>query len=359
MLFISSIFYEERRRREISFSNLNQVENIVLVVGIDISKDDFHVCAKERESNSNVIIKGSHSFRNNAIGFSELATWVSKREKPGVSVRYIMEATGSYYENLAYYLYQAGNSVSVVLPNKIKHFAKSLNLKTKTDKVDSSLIAQIGVEREMPEWQPMSPEYKELRDLCREMLSLKKEKSRAMCQFHAMNHSHGKTHCVVRIKQDQIDFYEKMILEIEAEIARLINANTDLKTRIDKIQKVKGLKLNTIIAVLCETNGFQMFESIRQVVSYAGLDVVMKESGNFKGKTKISKKGNARIRQCLYMPAMSAIQYNLGIKDLYNRIVERNPNIKRKGVVAGMRKLLILIFVLWKKNEEYDPNYVW
>ena len=59
------------------------------------------------------------------------------------------------------------------------------------------------------------------------------------------------------------------------------------------------------------------------------------------------------------MPAMSAIQHNVKIKDLYRRIVERNPDIKRKGVVAGMRKLLILIFVLWKKNEEYDPNYVW
>lgn len=335
------------------------MENITLVVGIDISKDDFQVCAKEKVSNGNIIIKGSHSFKNNAKGFAELTVWVSKREKQGTKVRYIMEATGSYYENLAYYLYESGNRVSVVLANKIKHFAKSLNLKTKTDKVDSLLIAQIGIEREMPEWKPMSPKYKELRDLCREMLSLKKEKSRAMCQFHAMNHSHDKTPSVVRIKQEQIDFYEKAILEIEAEIARLVNADADLKTRIDKIQKVKGLKLNTIIVVLCETNGFQMFESTRQVVSYAGLDVVMKESGNFKGKTKISKKGNVRIRQCLYMPAMSAIQYNTGIKDLYNRIVERNPDVKRKGVVAGMRKLLILIFVLWKKDEEYDPNYVW
>lgn len=335
------------------------MENVILVVGIDISKDDFHVCAKEKTADGNAKVKGSRSFKNNDKGFAELALWVLKREKPGSSVRYIMEATGSYYEDLAYYLYEAGNRVSVVLANKIKHFAKSLNVKTKTDKVDSAVIAEIGVEREMPEWKPMSSKYKELRDLCREMLSLKKEKSRAMCQLHAMNYSHDKTPSVVKIKKSQIDFYEESILEIEAELERLVNADPELKHRIDKIQKVKGLKMNTIIVVLCETNGFEMFESIRQVVSYAGLDVVMKESGNFKGKTKISKKGNNRIRQCLFMPAMSAIQHNAKIKDLYCRIVERNPDIKRKGVVAGMRKLLILIFVLWKKNEEYDPNYVW
>jgi len=180
-----------------------------------------------------------------------------------------------------------------------------------------------------------------------------------MCQLHAMIHSHDKTQSVVKIKQSQIDFYEQSILEIEAQINKIVNADPELKHRVDKICKVKGLKMNTIIVVLCETNGFQMFENIRQVVSYAGLDVVMKESGNFKGKTKISKKGNTRIRQCLFMPAMSAIQHNVPIKDLYSRIIERNPDIKRKGVVAAMRKLLILIFVLWKKNEEYDPNYQW
>ena len=335
------------------------MENVVLVVGIDISKDDFHVCAKEKAADGKVKIKGSRSFKNNDNGFAELSLWVSKRKKSGGLVKYIMEATGSYYEDLAYYLYKRGDRVSVVLANKIKYFAKSLNVKTKTDKVDSSVIAEIGVEREMAEWKPMSPMYKELRDLCREMLSVKKEKSRAMCQLHAMNHSHDKTPSVVKIKEAQIDFYEVTILEIEAEIERLVNTDPELKTRIDKIQKVKGLKLNTIIVVLCETNGFEMFENIRQVVSYAGLDVMMNESGSFKGKTRISKKGNARIRQCLFMPALSAIQHNVKIRELYGRIVERNPDIKRKGVVAGMRKLLILIFVLWKKNEEYDPNYDW
>jgi len=59
------------------------------------------------------------------------------------------------------------------------------------------------------------------------------------------------------------------------------------------------------------------------------------------------------------MPALSATSYNEHIKALYQRVIERNPTIKRKGVIAGMRKLLILIFVLWKKNEAYNPQYQW
>ncbi len=335
------------------------MEKILLVLGIDISKDDFHVCAKEKGVDSKVKIRGSRSFSNDAKGFTEFALWVSKREKEDFAVRYIMEATGTYYENLAYYLYEAGNNVSVVLANKIKHFAKSLNVKTKTDKVDSAIIAEIGIERELAAWKPMSLKYKELRDLCREMLSLKREKTRAMCQHHAMNYSHEKTASVLMIKSAQIEFYRQTILQIESEIERIVDADIELKQRIEKIKKVKGLGLITIIIVLCETNGFLLFSNIRQVVSYAGLDIEMKESGKYKGKTKISKKGNARIRQSLYMPALCAATYNEKIKELNERINERNPQIKKKGVVAGMRKLLILIFVLWKKNEEYDPHHEW
>lgn len=331
----------------------------VLVVGVDISKDDFHVCIKERIIGSNVKIKGTRSFSNNSKGFIELMEWVSKRELPNSRVLYIMEATGTYFENLAYYLHEKGCLVSVVLANKIMHYAKSLNLKTKTDKVDAAMIAGLGIERSFPKWKPMSKDFKELRDLCREMLSLKKERSRAKCQLHAMEYSHEKTVSVLKIKKNQIEFYENSIQEIEFEIKRIVDADIDLKARIEKIATVKGLGLITIVIVLCETNGFELFNSIRQVVSYSGLDIQMKESGNFNGKTRISKKGNARIRQCLFMPALTATMHNEKIKALYERINERNPDIKKKGVVAGMRKLLILIFVLWKKNEEYDPQYQW
>jgi transposase len=221
------------------------------------------------------------------------------------------------------------------------------------------MIAGIGIERDLSKWKPMSKNFKELRDLSRELLSIKKEKSRSKCQLHAMEHSHKKTISVLKIKKNQIDFYENSINQIELELKRIIDDDLELKERIEKIATVKGLGVITIITVICETNGFELFDNIRQVVSYSGLDVQMKESGKFKGKTKISKKGNARIRQCLYMPALSATIHNDEIKALYERINEKNPDINKKGLVAGMRKLLILIFVLWKKNEEYNPHYQW
>lgn len=326
-------------------------------IGIDISKDTFHVCVKQLVGGQ-VSIKGTHSFENSYVGFTEFLRWALTKTKNAETL-YVMEATDIYHEELTHFLYSNAKTAAVVLANKIKHFAKSLNVKTKTDKADASMIAHYGLQRCPEPWQPMMPQMKSLRDLCRERLSLKQSIISLKCQLHALNHAHGTLEFVFQLKQKQVEFMENNIQAIEQEIRHITEKDKDFYERVKKIETIKGLQLITIVTVLAETNGFTLFNNIRQVVSYAGLDVAERQSGQFKGKARISKKGNSRIRQCLYMPALSATNHNDKIKALYQRIVERNPTIKRKGVVAGMRKLLILTFVLWKKNEAYNPNYQW
>jgi len=324
-------------------------------VGIDIPKDSFEVCIKQLKDERSVI-KATRSFQNDYPEFEKFLNWtLSKVSNP----IFVMETTGVYHEDLTHYLYSNDQKVSVVLANKMKHFAKSLNMKTKTDKADAQMIAQYGLERPLEWWCPMMPQMKDLRDLCRERLSLKKDLVRCKCQIHGLNHAHSTLDVVLQLKEQQIGFLENNIRIIENEIIRLTEEDKEFNQRVKNIETIKGLRLLTIVTVLCETNGFSQFNNIRQVVSYAGLDIAERQSGLFKGKTRISKKGNARIRECLYMPALSATSYNEPIKALYERVVERNPTIKRKGVVAGMRKLLILIFVLWKKNEAYNAEYQW
>ncbi len=149
------------------------MEIVRSVVGIDISKDDFHVCLKQ-STLKGIVIKGSRSFKNTPQGFSALLGWVQNKIKSGEALLFVMESTGVYHEDLTYYLYNKGLTVSVVLPNKIKHFAKSMNIKTKTDKTDASMIAEYGIERNPVGWKPMTSSYIQLRQLCRELLSFKK-----------------------------------------------------------------------------------------------------------------------------------------------------------------------------------------
>lgn len=331
-----------------------------LIIGVDISMDDFYACIKLRAEENGSKIKGTRSFENSDKGFKDFLAWSLKQKKDdNWSVRFVMEATGVYYENLAYFLHSQNQKVSVVLANKIKNYIKSLNVKTKTDKVDAKTIASFGIERELENWKPMSPMYKTLRDLCRELLSIKKEKQRAQSQLHALEKAYEKLHTVIKLKREQIAFFEKAIDVVKKEIKATVKKDPALEKKIKKLETIPGIGFETVVILVSETNGFSLFKNLRQVISYAGLDVTHNESGTFKGKTRISKRGNSRIRQALYMPSLSACRANKPIKELYERIHDRNPDTKRKGIVAGMRKLLILSYVLWTKDEEYNREYRW
>ncbi len=147
---------------------------------------------------------------------------------------------------------------------------------------------------------------------------------------------------------------EKQIIMVEKEIRSYISQDELLRKRIDNIQQVKGLSLITIITVIAETNGFASIMNAKQLTSYSGLDITMNQSGKFYGKTRISKKGNSNIRSALYLPAMSAIRSNIRLKQFYETVMQRHT-CGKVGIVAVARKMLILIYTLWKKDSVYDP----
>ena len=108
--------------------------------------------------------------------------------------------------------------------------------------------------------------------------------------------------------------------------------------------------------MVAETFGFANITSINQLSSYSGYDVQIRESGKWKGKAKISKKGNSHIRKAIYMPSLCSIRYSQTYKEFYNRLNDKKQN----GLIsetAVQRKLIGLIYTLWKKDEEYIENY--
>lgn len=104
------------------------------VVGIDVSKDSFHACLGTINEQQKVQLLQHSSFANSEKDFKSLLAWVKKYSLTDTMLYYVMEATGVYYENLAYFLSDSTSNICVLLPNKSKHFAKSLDIKTKTDK---------------------------------------------------------------------------------------------------------------------------------------------------------------------------------------------------------------------------------
>ncbi|MDT0651908.1 IS110 family transposase [Autumnicola edwardsiae] len=328
-------------------------------VGIDIAKDKFDVCFKERK-NGRSVVKGTKTFKNDSKGFLDFHLWYLKRRKENSQLVFVMEATGIYYEELAYFLHSKNEVIYVELPQKVKYFAKSLNIKTKTDKVDAKLIADIGLERSssLKSWNPPSEQFKAIRDLCREISQLKKNKSAASSRLHAWNTAHNTIPEVIKAAEEHLDILGQLIKKMEGLLLERVKQDEKLYEKIERIAQVKGLGVLSVTKVIAETNGFLLFNSIRQLVSYAGLDVIQEESGQYKGKSRLSKKGNAHLRAALYMPAVTAVTHNENLKEFYTRL-NKKFNYKKQSLVAVMRKLLILIYTLWKSGKDYNPHHQW
>ena len=327
------------------------------VIGADISKDTFTVRYGTVDVQQNQQITESVAFTNNLKGFRELMSFVKKkRGQLKVPLYFAMEATGVYYENLAYFLNEKHQKVIVILPNKTKNYSKTLNIKSKTDPLDAKMITQFGLERQMQLWSVPSPLMKAIKALTREYNSKKDLVAQIKNQLHAKEYSHMPLKESLKRSQASLSFFEKQIKEIEKEIRELVKQDDDLNDRINKIDKIEGVGFMTIVSIIAETNGFALIQNAKQLASYAGLDVVYNESGLKKHKTTISKKGNKHLRKAVYMPALSAAKHNPKLKQLYIRLVIKK-GIKKVALIAVARKLLILIYTIFRKNEDYITNY--
>ncbi len=109
---------------------------------------------------------------------------------------------------------------------------------------------------------------------------------------------------------------------------RVVKKDEKLAKKIDKIRTIPGVGFNTVVSILAETNGFQLIWNIKQLTSYAGLDIRILESGKWKGKSRISKKGNSHIRKALYMPSLSVVRHSAVHKAFYERLKGKKEKAK-------------------------------
>jgi len=332
-------------------------KTIKYAVGIDVSKDTIHTCLCEIDNKQQVKIKASHRFSNDVKDFPGFVQWIQKHQKQKeITVVTCMEATGIYYEKLAIHLHKKSYTVAVVLPSKAKKYMQSLGLKSKNDKIDAAGLARMAAEQNLDQWQPMGEFFYQLRQLTRHHEQLQESKTVFVSQLHALKHGAFEVKEVVRQQKKMIALIEKQIQETFNAIQKHINNNEEVRIKTEHICKIKGIGLLTVATVIAETNGFALFKNIRQLVSYAGYDVVENQSGYHTGKTKISKKGNRHIRRILHLPSFGVVRFNQKpFADLFNRVYDKTK-IKMKGYVAVQKKLLVYIYTLWKKNEEYQPQ---
>ena len=326
-------------------------------IGFDCSKDDLEAALLLTDIQHNTVVKATRKFTNTQKGFSDCGYWITHHCKLDIPVCVCIEATGNYHENVVFYLYQRAYKVSVVLPNKARKYMQSLGLKSKNDKIDAKGLAQMGAEQNLTLWQPFSETIYDLRALTRYCEQLACHRTQFMNQLSSMQSGMYQTEDVAKGLQELIDLTGKQIDETKTKIQEMIQSDEKMNERFNKILPIKGLGFLTLATVVAETNGFELFQNERQLASYAGYDVIENQSGKRVGKTRISKKGNSHIRRILHMSSLNVVRCKeQKFVDIYNRIMSKTT-VKMKAYVAIQRKLLCLIYTLWKKNEAFDAQY--
>jgi transposase len=328
------------------------------VAGIDVAQNELVVSLGRVDQSLNNEVYAHKAFANKASGFAALLIWIKKHSDQEVSVRYVMEATGVYHEKLAYHLSDAGLEVSIVLPNKISCYMKTLEIKTITDKTASQAICRFGLERGLELWQKPKKIFRDLKQLTRERDQIIADRTMAKNQLHAEQaEAYPNERSIHRVNQ-RINLLNEQEKEIKKEITEFVKTDKDLHQKIELITSISGIGALTAVIAVAETNGFELIRSKKQLVSFAGLDVVGKDSGtSVKGKPRISKKGNRHLRKALHMPSLNAIRNDERFKAIFVRLVSKH-GIKMKAAVAVQRKLLEMIYTIWKTGKPYDKEYL-
>jgi transposase len=315
-------------------------------LGLDVSKLKFNACLL-RESG-----KLRHKvFPNTADGFAHLSDWLNKQ---GVKRAHAcLEATGTYGDSLATYLHERGHMVSVVNPAAIKAYAQSHLSRTKTDRVDAALIASFCAERRPPGWRPPAPELREVQALVRRLDSLVE-----MRTMEENRLSSGISVEAVRASVEElISHLSEQIKRTQQLIRDHIDRHPGLKKQRELLDSIPGIGEATAAALLAEVPDIKQYRSAREVAAFAGLVPRERQSGSsVRGRVRLSKIGNSRLRKALYFPAITALRCSPFFQSWAEGLRQRGKS-KMAVIGAVMRKLIHLAYGVLKSGKPFDPEW--
>jgi len=324
----------------------------MLFMGIDVSKAKLD-CSLLLDVASGK--RRAKTVANSRTGVSELLAWCAKQHVPSHELHAILEGTGVYHEQAALALADAGVTVSIVNPAQVKDFGRSLGVRTKTDGVDSLVLARYGALLKPRPWTPPAQEARVLQALLSRREAIAQDLQRERNRLEKAD----ATETPPLIRQsilDSLAFLEQQLAKLQQDIDDHINKHPNLQADRELLVSIPAVGPqvgNHLLAVMHNHH----FQSAEQLAAYLGLVPVERQSGSsILGRPRLSKAGPARIRAVLYMAAIVGTQHNPHIKALYQRLQARGKS-KMSALGAAMRKLVHLCFGVLKTRQPYQANY--
>jgi transposase len=306
-----------------------------MFVGIDISKDRLDVHIRPGGEAFTVARDGK--------GVEELVARLS-----GLSAELVvMEATGGFEALVAAALADARLPLAVVNPSQIRHFAQAIGKRAKTDPVDAAVIAHFA--------EAVRPQPRALPDQAQDLLAELSSRRRQLIEMlvaekQRRNLASGKR---VRKSLDRhILALERELKAVDNDIDTLIRGSPVWREKENLLTSVPGIGntiARTMLAVMPELGTLQR----RPIASIAGLAPFTRQSGVWKGKSRIAG-GRSPARAALFMAALVATRHNPVLAAAYKRLILAGKP-KMVALIAIARKLLTILNAILRDKKPWQP----
>lgn len=314
-----------------------------IIVGIDVSKKKLDLALLRNDKFKHKV------FPNTPYGHQAVLSWLHKHH---VAIAHVcLESTNIYGEAIAEVLHDAGYTVSIVNPARIKGFAQSELARTKTDKSDAGIIARFCLAMTPASWVPDPLEIRELKALVRRLDALIEMRQQEGNRLEVAPLT------IADEVAAHIAYLDKEIKNTKKRIRDHIDNDPDLKQKKTLLESIPGIGEATIGVVLSEFSRIEHFTNAKALAAYIGVAPKERQSGSsIKGRTMMSKTGRSQLRKAFFMPALVALRYNPILIAMKQRLTDAGKS-KMAIVGAAMRKLVHLIYGVLKSGVPFDPNY--
>lgn len=272
---------------------------------------------------------------------------------------FCMEFTGIYNNHFLYELVKKEANVWLEPASRIKN---SLGMmRGKNDKLDAIRIGKFAYKNcdEVRLWVPRRDVVSKLHHLTTLRSRLISVKNMLLVPLKEMDlfvDKSVKSTCS-KLFNRSLNSLEADVKKVDKEIDALIKDDDELSRLVNIITSIPGVGKQTAIGVITTTNEFNDIKDPKKYACYAGVAPFPRESGIFKGRSKVSHLANKKMKTLLHLAALSAILCNKDLKTFYERKVAEGKN-KMAVINAVRNKLVHRIFACVVQNRKYENSYI-
>ncbi len=306
-----------------------------LNIGVDVAKDEIVVACSE----------GSFPVRQ--VANQRIAVLAFLKSLPAGS-RIGLESTGSYHELFADAAHQLGFLVFLLNPKDTRHYAKAVGLRGKTDRVDAELIARMIAHEhgKLHPWIPPTPQQREIDRLIKRRATLISVRGAVQMSLHELD-GFAPDLKVLRTR------FNQLIARIDLRVKALVEASPERKQNFTRLCTIAGVG-PVVGTALVNTLERVPLKSADAFVAFTGLDPRPDDSGQHRGKRRLSKRGPSELRRLLYLAALSGVKTKTW-RPFYEHYRAKGLSSTAALVIIA-RRIVRTAWSIYTHKTQFDPE---